>query len=72
MARFFRVSIREVIDGRERQSYSSYATAAAAENLIKFLLNHNEDVFARLGHMPNNYITADPSYDIVEYSVNGD
>lgn len=70
---YFRVLVLESEKGRIKTSrYCYFTEQAAAEEKIKFFLKKNEDIFSRLGHMPDYYITADPHWDIVDHIPDGD
>lgn len=65
---FYRVLLLEMEHGRiARSIYNYFPCQADAEEKIKFFLKKNEDVFSRLGHVPDNYTTAFSKWDIVDH-----
>lgn len=69
---FYRVRLTAVHQAGKTIHYHYCATQMAAEEKIKFFLKKNEDVAARLGHVPEYYIDVNPEWDIVDHIPMGD
>lgn len=70
---WYRVLLLEMERGRIKSSdYAYFHCQAAAEDLIKFFLKKNEDIFSRIGHVPDYYFTAFNVWDIVDHIPDSD
>ncbi len=69
---FYRVLVLEMERQKIKTSrYEYYMDREQAEERIKFFLKKNEEIFSRLGHVPDKYITAFNQWDIVDHIPEG-